>query len=167
MTQTPEDKLEILKIAFEEGRKGLSDQDQTISSIRQRSIWIGGLAGVVATFLGREALNVLPLSNIDVTVESVALLAGFAALCLVYVAIFNVVRPRGNLRFHNSPDSIIKQFVNSKHAPDLSKTYEVLAHFSQDNYKSNDIVISRLFVWLLVATAAMFVEFIAWLFVIA
>lgn len=167
MTQTQEETLELAKLAFEEGRKGLSDQDQTISSIRQRSIWIGGLAGVIASFLGREALKVAPLSNITCTIDSAALVLGFIALCAVYVSIFYIVRPRGNLCFHNSPSSIIGQFIEGEHATNLVTTYKELAKFSEENYKNNEDTIGVLFKWLLVAALSMFAEFAAWIIVLA
>ncbi|MCK4820458.1 hypothetical protein KA005_32135 [bacterium] len=167
MTQTSEDKLEILKIALEEGRQGLSDQDNTVGSIRQRSVWIGGLSGVIATFLGREAIKVAPLSKLSCSVDSISVWLGFIALIITIGAIINILRPRGQFRFHNSPQSIINQFVNSPKATNLAATYEALAGFLQENYNSNQILIDRLFTWLLVAAIAMFLEFFAWLIVVA
>jgi len=167
MAQAPEETLELAKLAYEEGQKGLSDQDQTIASIRQRSIWVGGLAGVIASFLGREALKVEPLSEASCSIEYAALVLGFAALCVVYVAIFYVVRPRGNLCFHNSPSSIIGQFIEGKHATNLTISYKELAKFSEENYKNNEKAISVLFKWLLVSVLSMFVEFAAWIIVLA
>lgn len=167
MSQTPEETLELAKLAFEEGQKGLANQDQTINSVRQRSIWIGGLAGVIASVLGREALQVTSLNLPSCTIDSAALLAGFVALCAVYVAIFYIVRPRGNFIFHNSPREIIAQFIESKHATNLTSTYLELAKFSEDNYKNNDKVIAKLFNWLMFSAAAMFIEFAAWIIVLA
>jgi hypothetical protein len=167
MNQTPEETLALAKLAFEEGQKGLADQDQTISSIRQRSIWIGGLAGVIASFLGREALKVTPLNPLSCSIDSIALLSGFVALCAVYISIFYIVRPRGNLCFHNSPSEIIGQFIKGEHATDLTATYIELAGFSEENYKNNDKVIAKLFKWLLFSAAAMFFEFAAWIIVLA
>lgn len=167
MTQTPEETLELAKLAFKEGQKGLSDQDQTITSIRQRSIWVGGLAGVIASFLGREALKVAPLSKVSCSIESAALVLGFVALCVVYIAIFYIVRPRGNLCFHNSPSSIIGQFIEGEHATNLTVTYKELAKFSEENYKNNEKTIRILFKWVLVAALSMFVEFAAWIVVLA
>jgi len=167
MTQKPEDKLEILKIALEEGRQGLSDQDNTVGSIRQRSVWIGGLAGLIATFLGREAIKVTPSSNVICTLDSFSVWLGFIALIVTIASIINILRPRGEFRFHNSPKSIIDQYINGPNATDLAETYKSIAGFLQENYNTNQKIIDRLFMWLLVAAVAMFIEFIAWLIVVA
>ncbi|WP_200235786.1 hypothetical protein [Thiohalocapsa halophila] len=167
MTQSEEDKLEVMKIALEEGRKGLADQDKTINSIRQRSMWIGGLAGVIAAFLGREALDVSPIANLTLCVDSIALVVGFAALFVTYAAIINVMRPHKGLKFHNSPGLVISQFTDPENPATLTEIHEALAGFSEENYICNQKILSRLFLSLLVAAIAMIVEFIAWLTVLA
>ncbi|NQT04353.1 MAG: hypothetical protein HQ580_20170 [Planctomycetes bacterium] len=167
MTQTPEDKLEIVKIALEEGRKGLGDQDATVASIRQRSVWIGGLAGLVATFLGKEAIKVAPINQLAFSVDGISVWVGFVALIITIGLVIDILRPRGEFRFHNSPGKILDQFLNGPHATNLIKTYEELARFAEQNYQNNQALIDKLFIRLFFSGIAMIVEFIAWLIVLA
>ena len=51
------DHLEIHKIAFEQGLKGLDSQDSELSAIRQLATAVIGISGLAATLLGSEAIK--------------------------------------------------------------------------------------------------------------
>ena len=100
----------VCKLAYEESTKGLSVQDSTLSSVRQSATVLGTLAGLAATFLGKE---VLTRSNTTPCTDASCLVAPWVAIgalgfSLVFIVL--ILRPRDGWIFHSTPSSILDQF---------------------------------------------------------
>jgi hypothetical protein len=162
------DHLEIHRLAFDQGVKGLGNQDDTIASIRQRAAAIATLSAATAAFLGREAFARSGLPNHPLEVwQRIGVWAALSALCFSAVCMVQLLRPRKGWIFHFTPSRIIDQFAQGEHAADLSRTYEVLARFAEENYLSNERILSKLFRWLWASFITLILQVAAWLLVIA
>jgi hypothetical protein len=144
--KTPDEVREAIgKIALEESVRGLAIQDATLTAIRQGAAAIGTLNGLVATFLGREALSQTAREACSSCgcrgAISLAMLSLFASLILVAY----LFKPRAAWKLHSSAKSIIDQFSKREPPVPLSTTYEVLAKFKEDDYVHNDKTLSRMF----------------------
>src|SRR5215217_6558076 len=102
----------INRLAFEQGMSCLRSQNSLLDNIRQRASAIGSLAGLVATILGREALNdhardrVWAFGGLGLF-EILALLAlGTSVLCII-----QILRPYEGWSFDFRPSLIMNQFA--------------------------------------------------------
>ena len=153
----------ICKLAYEESTKGLSVQDSTLSSVRQSAAVLGTLAGLAATFLGKE---VLTRSNSTPCTDASCLVAPWVAIgtlgfSLLFIVL--ILRPRDGWIFHSTPSSILDQFAKPGEVVPLDQTYDVLARFNEDNYNNNEKILKELFTLLYALMAAVVVQIVAWL----
>jgi len=162
--QSEQDRLEILRLAYEQGLRGLDSQDATLSSIRQSGAAIAALNGLTAAFLGRQALEDQRVA-FGLRMLSLGIFEWIAVLALVtsVVSVVQLFRPRDGWIFHFEPSRVIDQFAFGPKATNLAKTYEVLARFAEENYNSNGPLLRRLFRWLVLAIIAFCVHVCSWL----
>lgn len=166
MTEPPPsaDHLEIHRIAFEQGNKGLSNQNDTLTSIRQSASAVVALSAAAAAFLGREAFVRLNAEGYESQPwHKPGIWAALLSLVLSVVCVIQLLRPRDGWIFHSSPSRIIDQFAQGEHATSLSRTYEVLARFAEENYESNLKILNKLFRWLWTAFVSVMIQVVAWL----
>ncbi len=152
-----DDHLEIHKLAFEQGMNNLSAQESLLGTIRQRAGALIGISGLTAAVLGREALS-----------SGLSIFAWVAIVGLIgtVAASIQMIRPRGGWNFHFGPSRIIDQFAQGEQATNLSRTYEVLARFAEENHNNNSRRLRELFTWLWIAMAGLLIQIVAWLLAI-
>ncbi|HZO43005.1 MAG TPA: hypothetical protein VFE97_27560 [Methylomirabilota bacterium] len=154
---------DVCKLAYDESTKGLSVQDSALSSIRQSAAVMGTLAGVVATFLGKEVLT--RFSNKPCPDQHcwIAVWTAIGALGVSLLLIVLILRPRSGWIFHSTPSSILDQFAKPGEVVPLDVTYDVLARFNEDNYNSNEQLLKHLFWMLYALMTSVIVQIVAWL----
>lgn len=161
--KTAEETREAIgKIAFEESVKGLAIQDATLTAVRQGAAAIGTLSGLVATFLGREALARRTSGGCTSYICSGAV--PLALLCLIasLILVAYMFKPRAGWKLHSSAKSIVIQFAKRQPPVPLSTTYEVLAGFKEDDYEHNDKTLSRMFPGLLALILLLALQLLLW-----
>jgi hypothetical protein len=165
MTITDNDREQIYKLAYEEAMKGVAGQDSTLTTIRKRAISLGGLSGLIATFLGKEALKSGALDK-PFSCELLFGCLGITSLILSIIIIIDIIRPRDGWIFHSSARSIISQFAEGKNAQTIGKTYKYLAEFGEDNYSDNETILNKLFIRFYIAIVTVLFQSICWLLLI-
>lgn len=149
---------EICKIAFSESQRGLAAQESTLTSVRQNATALGTLSGLAATFLGKEAL-----SKQAATWDKWEIWIAISSLITTIALVAFLLQPRNVWKLHFSASAIIDQFVG-RPSFTLADTYEKLARFNEDNYKSNDKQLNRMFILLRLLVVALSIQIGAWLY---
>jgi hypothetical protein len=162
--QRAEDLLQILQLAYDVGVRALAAQEASVSGVRNNAGAVATLNGLVATFLGRRALEghhvTFGLSWMSVSIpEWCALVALLASVACV----MQILRPRAGWVFHFSPTGIVDQFAFGPKATTLPVTYKMLARFSQENLAKNRVLLAKLYRWLVAAIVLLFVQVVCWL----
>lgn len=163
MGNTENDRERIYKLAYDEGMNGLRGQESTLSTIRQRAVSLGAISGLVATFLGKEALQSVPLNSSVCAWRAIPQWAGLISLILSILLILDILKPRDGWIFHHSANSIIDQFGEGENAQPIGITYKILAQFSEDNYAKNDEQLKKLFNRFSIAVLLVLIQIIGWL----
>jgi|SRR5579864_1660064 len=162
------DHLEIHRLAFDQGTQGLANQHDTLANIRQRAATLATLSAASAAFLGRDAFGRLGSTDHPLAIwQQTGVLVALLCLCSSILCVIQILRPRTGWVFYFTPSRIIDQFAHGDKATDLSRTYEVLARFTEKNYASNEVMLSRLFNWLWGGFLMVFLQIAAWLVAIA
>lgn len=166
--QADRDRLEILRVAYEQGLRGLNSQDATLSSIRQSGAAIAALNGLAAAFLGRQALED-QRAAFGLRILSLGIFEWIAMLALVtsVICVVQLFRPRDGWIFHFEPSKVLDQFAFGPRAASLATTYNALARFAEENYNSNDPILRRLFQWLVAAIITFCIHVCSWLAALA
>jgi hypothetical protein len=158
------DHLEIHHLAYDQGVKAIDHQGATVESIHQRASAIATVNAAVAAFLGHETLSRLAaLGHVLQVRQLLGLSVALLSLCLSVFCVIQMLRPRKGWLLYFKPSRIIDQFAQGVNATDLSRTYEVLARFTELNYSSNDRMLRNIFGWLWAAFLAVIVQIAAWL----
>jgi len=164
-TDDPEARQEVCKLAYNESAKGLAIQESTLTSIRTAAAAMGTLAGLAATFLGKEVLTRTAAGNHGSTLVSAGAAAWVAvvALGVTLLLVIYLFMPRNNWIFHSSASKLLGEFTRPGAAVKLDVTYAAIAGFNEENYGKNAKVLSHLFVALNLLMAAVIAQVIAWL----
>lgn len=153
----------ILKLAYEQGRQGIQGQETTLASYQTRAVAAIGISGLIASFLGREAIQDVTLSLADP--NWTALFAISALITSIGCGLY-ILRPRSGWIFHDTPSKIANQFARGQHATTLAMTYDKLAEFSETNFEKNRKILRRLALALHLSMWAVLSQIIGWLFLL-
>jgi hypothetical protein len=148
----------INQLAFEQGLRGLDDQNSTLSNIRQRANGVAALSGLAATFFGREMIS----RSQSATSLGFSLAAVFFFVISI-AAVILIYRPRGGWVFHFSASKIINQFSRGERATTLSRTFEELGKFCEKHHSANSLILSKLFRLLQIALACVVLQILCWI----
>ena len=162
MDTISEDHLEIHKIAFEQGLKGLESQDSDLSAIRQRATAVVSVSGLAGTLFGSEALKVPSGKLLWLQLGAYEWLA-LTFLIISVFCTFQILRPRNGWKFHFSPSLIVDQFAKGEKATNLSTTYRVLSKFAEINHNNNSKLLNPLYIWLNISLIAVVLQIMLWM----
>ncbi len=132
---------EIARLAYEEGVRGLSEQKNTLESIRGRAATNIGIVSLAASFLGPAAID-RPLQSALGLFLALSATACFVASVVLSVL---VLRSSSGWVFSQSPVQILKDYNQNNPNLKLDEVYGSLARFLEESLNGNEaLIVARL-----------------------
>lgn len=165
--KTREDKAELYKLAYEEGKRTVDDQIAELDSIRQRSVQFLAFIGTATAFLVGTSLK-LPTRTLAFYVIAVLaslLMLASVALCLslLIASVKPWSRKAQDWSFRLKPKSLVAWIEPDVRQPSESDYYRALAEVYEDMADENSVGlddIRRSYIWFL---GIAFVQLTLWL----
>jgi hypothetical protein len=155
---------DLAKLAFEQGTKALSAQVATVDNVRTRfGVLLGG-GNVATAFLGKDAITRgLPAGG---PMDPAFGLGIIAFVVFVLACMYGLV-PRGGWTFDLSAETILERGqADSDGMPTIEDVHENLARWSEYYFGENTARLNKLYWAMILAIAALVVEFVAFFVVV-
>jgi hypothetical protein len=154
-----------LQIAFDNAQRSIADQRARVDNVRARAATLLSAAAIVTSFLGAEALrDTRLLATAQVANKSLQLweLIAIGTFAGVVVSVLFILLPRRRKwRFRLKGDTLLAEYVDANLS--LEDTQRALIQHLEQHYRSNDILLARLFWALQLSALLLGVEVAAWI----
>lgn len=148
-----------LEFVLSEATRQLERQEATVDNVRTRAGTILGTGALAASFLGAATYGKSGLSG----VATVAVIVAVIALLVVLAGVLTVLWP-WDFTWYMRPSKVLRDYVDATPKLSLDEMRRQLAERMEEARDSNTATVNRLMTALRIASAAVVVEVLAWIF---
>jgi hypothetical protein len=153
--------LKIAEASYTEAVRGLSGQESSLESVRQRATANIAIAGVATSFLGGEAIS----SSTNLVLKFSFLISLVIFLLSIAASVYILISRKGWV-FHQSSRGIRNNYIESNSELAIDGVLFTIAGHLEDSYRANQQKLDKLYSVMNLAFLLTVVHIISWILII-